>query len=464
MPLSDQEELEFLTLQRQRSGIKDQPAQPSNIEQFAAKGPLGFLASKISGGTEETQRMLERAAYESGAKTTDLAAKAGLSPEVSGALGFAHNVGMQALPTLMGGGLGGAAAKVPLQAGARWLMGTAVKPSTTLTLPQRDQAIETMLKEGINVSRGGLEKIQTKLRELDDALEKIIANSTQKVDVTVAANTVRDLIQKKLMQVNNQSDLNAIFKSVDEFLNSAPVTWYKTGDMPIQVAQKLKRGTYESLGSKAYGEMGSTSEEAQKTLARGLKEEIARLEPGVAPINERMSGLQQAADALGTRIAAEGNKNPGGLSWIARTPEAALGFLMDRNAWIRSLAARGMYSGAGPVGTAAGAATGGLEGMREGAAGGPAPAGRPNMMDIRLQRGALPAEDPRQAQLAPLEHEAFAREYTQEHPIAGPLALGVLTPAYAAAKAAGATSGRTEPSLEQVLAGYRGIGQGLSER
>lgn len=67
------------------------------------------------------------------------------------------------------------------------------------------------------------------------------------------------------------------------------------------------------------------------------------------------------------------------------------------------------------------------------------------------------------------EHQAFAREYTQESPVSGALGLGLVgIPAYQIAKIFGLDhtvnqdgGPSTPPSLDQFLAGYKGIGQGL---
>ncbi len=67
--------------------------------------------------------------------------------------------------------------------------------------------------------------------------------------------------------------------------------------------------------------------------------------------------------------------------------------------------------------------------------------------------------------LAPFEHQAFAREYVKDNPISGTLGIGASIPIYQLAKLAGVapiTGGpATPPSLKQLVAGYRGIGQGL---
>jgi hypothetical protein len=66
--------------------------------------------------------------------------------------------------------------------------------------------------------------------------------------------------------------------------------------------------------------------------------------------------------------------------------------------------------------------------------------------------------------LAPFEHQAFAREYVKQNPVSGTLGLTAAIPLYALAKSAGFMSNggtATAPSISQVSAGFRGIGQGL---
>jgi len=66
-----------------------------------------------------------------------------------------------------------------------------------------------------------------------------------------------------------------------------------------------------------------------------------------------------------------------------------------------------------------------------------------------------------QQALAPLEHQAFAREYAAENPVR---ALGLVAgiPAYQAAKGVGLLGSRTGASQAgaQMAAGYKGLGQG----
>jgi hypothetical protein len=62
-------------------------------------------------------------------------------------------------------------------------------------------------------------------------------------------------------------------------------------------AQAMKQGTYQVLKGK-FGEQGSASVEAQKALARGLKEEIANQFPEISNLNANESRLLQLQPVL----------------------------------------------------------------------------------------------------------------------------------------------------------------------
>src|SRR5262249_8299174 len=69
-------------------------------------------------------------------------------------------------------------------------------------------------------------------------------------------------------------------------------------------AQAMKQGTYRVLKGK-FGEQGSASVEAQKSLARGLKEEIAIQFPEIDGLNAQESkllGLQPVLERAVNRI------------------------------------------------------------------------------------------------------------------------------------------------------------------
>jgi hypothetical protein len=70
-------------------------------------------------------------------------------------------------------------------------------------------------------------------------------------------------------------------------------------------AQTMKQGTYRVLAGK-YGEQGSAAVEAQKALARGLKEEIANQFPEINGLNaaeSKLLDLQPVLERAVNRIA-----------------------------------------------------------------------------------------------------------------------------------------------------------------
>lgn len=80
-----------------------------------------------------------------------------------------------------------------------------------------------------------------------------------------------------------------------------------------------------------------------------------------------------------------------------------------------------------------------------------------------LYRARDVATPEQQRLLGPAEHGAFAREWTQENPLAA-IPLAVAIPGYSAAKALGLIKSRTPASLDEVKAGYQGVLQGLLGR
>lgn len=65
--------------------------------------------------------------------------------------------------------------------------------------------------------------------------------------------------------------------------------------------------------------------------------------------------------------------------------------------------------------------------------------------------------------VGPFEHQAFAREYVKDNPVVGSIGLAIATPLYSLYKAIKPSAGRSQAGLQEVSAGYKGIGQGLMQ-
>lgn len=177
-------------------------------------------------------------------------------------------------------------------------MESALKPSTTISPADRTAITQTALQNSIPVSAAGVEKLHDLIENLDQKKADFIkANPGRTIDPNAVATRADAAKAKFSQQVNAQGDLNAIEASKQQFLREqgAPndANGNVTGPAPPMSAadaQAMKSGTYRVLKGK-YGEQGSAAVEAQKDLARGLKEEIATQFPEINDINGAQSAL-----------------------------------------------------------------------------------------------------------------------------------------------------------------------------
>lgn len=293
-------------------------------------GPIGIAM----GVNQAVSEMAPKFAYKAGQAVTDLTGSPGA--------GYAANVATQAIPVLAGGAIAGRAAPA-MEKTAKWLMTKAVKPSVVEPEFKSAAAIDTLLKEGINPTKAGIAKLREMTASLDSEISQAIASSTATVNKGQVGSRLKDTWDRFKAQVNPNSDLETIKKAWLEF-RGHPELAGKT-DMPVQLAHELKRGTYARLNEKAYGEVGTASKEAQKALARGLREEVGAAVPETVAPMARQAELMNAANVSRRTALTQANANPTGLSPIASSPAGFLGFMADRSSAFKAALARALYSG-----------------------------------------------------------------------------------------------------------------------
>ena len=241
------------------------------------------------------------------------------------------------------------------------VMQSALKPQIAdLKSGDAAQAITTMLNNGYNATEGGVKAMQSRIAELKDQVDAAIKGSAAMINKQAVASRLQDTLDKFSKQVNPDSDIKTIRAAWDEFMNH-PLLQAKevqagnglrevqggtSGDqIPVQLAQQLKQGTYRVIGDKPYGELSGAQTEAQKTLARGLKEEISNAVPEVAKPNDLQHELINAMQIAERRALIHGNNNMLGLAPAASSPGMFMAFLGDKNALLKSILARYLYSG-----------------------------------------------------------------------------------------------------------------------
>lgn len=220
------------------------------------------------------------------------------------------------------------------------LYGRALKPSTTLPVGERQRVIQTGLREGIPASAGGYDKLISSIQDLTGEIDKKLAAKSQNLGDVINPQTVArrlDALEDRFRtQGYPDEDVNTIKKVRESFLKrhsyEAPYTKIRPGSseeagafvpvgkgttriyepMTLAEAQAEKRGTYR------YNEWRKNAtphaqEQAEKALARGLKEEIAGLFPEVSKLNARDSDMLALEEQLRRFVGRESNKNIVGL-------------------------------------------------------------------------------------------------------------------------------------------------------
>jgi len=179
---------------------------------------------------------------------------------------------------------------------------SALKPSTTLSATQRANVVKTGLDAGIPISPSGAEKLNGLISDLNSKIADQVKAGSQSgatIDPLKVAQRVDQIKSKFTNQVNPGADLSAIDASKDEFLQNNP------GPIPASDAQALKQGTYQQLKGRSYGELKSATVEAQKALARGIKEELETQFPEIKGLNAQEAqfiGLDRALEKALNRI------------------------------------------------------------------------------------------------------------------------------------------------------------------
>jgi hypothetical protein len=242
-------------------------------------------------------------------------------------------------------GMAGNALADAARDGSRRLMQSAIKPTIAqLRTGDADTAVQALLDYGISPTKDGVEKLRGLIGDLNDQVSTAIGSSNATVSKNKILQALDDVRTKFGNQVSPTGDLNAIENVANDFAAHPSLP---TDAIPVQTAQQMKQGTYSVLAKK-YGQLGSAETEAQKGLARGLKEEIATAVPGVQGLNAEESRLLTTLSVAERRSLMEMNKNPVGLTALAHNPLAAAGFMADRSAAFKALAAR-MINSATPA-------------------------------------------------------------------------------------------------------------------
>lgn len=232
----------------------------------------------------------------------EAAAKAGDPGAVLGHAALPAAMAVAPLGTEALGKVTGAVGDIA-QTEARRMYQSALKPPPgSNSASDVAKMVSTGLSNEIPVSASGAVKLKALVSDLNNKIAaEIQAGSQQGVTVNKfdVAQRLGSTANRFATQVNPEADLTAIGNSGNEFLRNQP------NEIPASAAQKIKQGTYQQLSDKAYGELTSATEESQKALARGLKEELQKAFPEIGDLNaseSQLLGLQPSLERAVRRI------------------------------------------------------------------------------------------------------------------------------------------------------------------
>lgn len=314
----------------------------------------GIPGAALGGAAGEGYRQLVQHAGDLPGAVRDIARNVVSQPQAT-LRGFLEGAGTGTVAATTQAGIQGGAQAVGIlagkgmTAGAGRLMQSALKPGLKMLLrgikagDPIQPVVKTLLDEGINVSAGGVAKLNRLLSATNDEISDAVAGATGSVAPVRVASRLSETARGFANQVNPEADLAAVSQAGEEFLSHPSVVG---ATMSVPQAQAMKVGTYRQLAGK-YGELKSASVEAQKALARGLKEEIAKEVPSLEALNAREGGLIEALQAVSRRAGLQGNRDPVGFAWVTSHPMTFLAALFDRWPAVKSLVARGLYAAAG---------------------------------------------------------------------------------------------------------------------
>lgn len=259
--------------------------------------------------------------------------------------GLAADAGTMLVPVGPSGKAAAAAAAPVLDKGAKRVMQAALKPtSKSLVNGDAAKAIDTMLREGVNATAGGAAKLRISINKLKSEVADLIANSPANVSLAPAYRELQgtlDDVGKK--GIGYEADQAAVLKAWDEF-KAHPL--FKGGDtVPVQVADTVKRATQQSVDYTVPAANRSAADRAKMAAASGLRQGMEQAEPGVAPINAKLSEYINALHQIEPRAAVQANSEVFGLAPIAGSAEGAMLALAQRNPWLKSYVAQVLYGG-----------------------------------------------------------------------------------------------------------------------
>tara|TARA_B110000977_G_scaffold80986_1_gene108406 strand:- start:326 stop:1750 length:1425 start_codon:yes stop_codon:yes gene_type:complete len=171
----------------------------------------------------------------------------------------------------------------------------ALSPSSSLTQAERKAIIKTALDKKLGIDSAGVDKLQSRVAELNERVEKLIETATNS-DVGIPSNVIfknleslkNDVGGFKIEAANDLKEIARIeskFKKwVKKIGKDKTITAKDLQDFKIDISSKVDWKSKNLKGT-------PTEEKLFKNLRKSAKEGIAESIPEIAPLNKELSEL-----------------------------------------------------------------------------------------------------------------------------------------------------------------------------
>lgn len=235
-----------------------------------------------------------------------------------------------------------------LEGAGREKMYEAINPNQAARESGRGaDAASFMVEEGYNATHGGRAKMKGRVQELQADISQITNTSTNSISRQNAIRHIYDVFDK----YDNALDAHGAWHDVATVMNQflAHPNWAGRASMPVSAAQEMKALIYKD-NANAYRpgtpQKSSPTVDAEKALARGLKEEIARAEPQVSLLNAEESQLLNALQVTKRMSTTEGriadnlSRHPFLVHALLKHPKLATAVMLNKSPAFKSMWAR----------------------------------------------------------------------------------------------------------------------------
>jgi hypothetical protein len=271
------------------------------------------------GGPEKIANTLYHDPFGVLADVSSVASLAGVGlkalPAMGKAAAVAEDISRATAPLNLIKKTAGAMTSPFLEKAAEHLYGAALKPSGTKrvlktvgsepiitgqtgkTMSKAEGALEkvkTGIKEDVPLNWAGLQKIHDVIDGINEDIDGYIKGADKQGHFVPANQVVQrldDLKQQAAKNLLPKNFMDEIDAAKQEFLDAHGQI------LGMEQAQELKKAGGKTVRNK-YGDLSSNQMEIQKTLVRGLKEEIANRIPEITGLNARESRLIALSDDM----------------------------------------------------------------------------------------------------------------------------------------------------------------------